>query len=73
MNFFTSWRSHWTVGALYGVVLWFVPNSVAKKAVDKLDKWGVEREIAQHDDDLTTHQLKEATSWADGARFVRRV
>lgn len=72
-NFFKSWKSHWTVGYLYGLTLCVLPRKKAEKRIVKLDIWGWEREVKQHDPDLSPHQIQEAKAWGQGARKARRV
>ena len=33
-----------------------------------IDAWAWDREVAQHDPDLTPHQIAEARAWGRGAR-----
>jgi len=73
MGFFNDWRSHYTVGFAYGVALRFLPDSKAEQKIVELDRWGWAREVAQHDPDLTQHQIEEAAAWGKGARAARRL
>ena len=73
MGFFTDWRSHYTVGYLYGITLCVLSDEKASQKIVALDLWGWEREVEQHDPDLTPHQIEEAAAWGLGARKARGV
>lgn len=66
--FFRDWRSHYTVGYAYGLTLLVLPKTKVEQKIVKLDIWGWNREVAQHDDTLTEHQQQEAAAWGAGAR-----
>jgi hypothetical protein len=38
-----------------------------------IDLYGWNREVAQHDPDLSPHQIKEAMAWGAGARRALRL
>lgn len=73
MGFFKDWRSHFTVGYAYGLTLKLVSKEKAIAKIIELDVWGWNREVAQHDPDLTPHQIEEAMAWGAGARAARGV
>ena len=68
MSFFNDWRSHYTAGFLYGVSLRIVSRSAAEQKIIELDLWAWNREVEQHDPELTPHQIEEAMAWGRGAR-----
>lgn len=37
-------------------------------ALNALDRWAWDREVAQHDPKLSPHQIREAAAWGAGAR-----
>jgi len=71
MGFFNDWRSHYTVGYAYGLTLRFLSDAKAIQKIVELDIWGWNREVAQHDSDLSLHQIEEAAAWGKGARSAR--
>lgn len=73
MGFFTDWRSHYAVGYAYGLTLRVLSKASAEQKIVELDIWGWIREVAQHDSDLTLHQIEEAKAWGAGARKARGV
>jgi len=73
MGFFNDWRSHYTAGFAYGLLLRALSDTAAEKKIVNLYIWGWEREVAQHDPDLTPHQIEEARAWGDGASKARRL
>lgn len=42
-------------------------------AAQAIDRYGWNREVAQHDETLTPHQVAEARAWGKGARAALRV
>jgi hypothetical protein len=71
MGFFKDWRSHYVVGFAYGLTLRVLPKVKAEQKIVELDIWSFNREVRQHDPDLTPHQIQEAQAWGKGARAAR--
>lgn len=48
---------------------WRLCRRAARVArVDEIDRYGWAREVEQHDEVLTPHQVEEARAWGRGAR-----
>lgn len=79
MGFFTDWRSHYTVGYLYGMTLSVLSDEKAAQKIVKLDIWGWDREWEQNlkgvnpNDPMSAHQIEEASAWGKGARKARGI
>ena len=73
MGFFNDWRSHYAVGFAYGLTLRLLSDERAERKIVELDILGWQREVAQHDPDLSPHQIEEAAAWGKGARAARNL
>jgi len=62
---------HRLAGFGYGLTLRVLPKAKAEQKIVKLDIWGWNREVAQHDPELNPHQIGEARAWGEGARLAR--
>lgn len=73
MSFFNSYKSHYLVGFLYGLGLSVLSDAQAEDKIIDLYIWAWDREVAQHDPELSLHQIREARAWGDGAAKARRL
>ena len=60
-------------GAAMALPWALLPRSTRRGRLFWIDLWAWEREVAQHDPDLTPHQIEEAKAWGVGARRVLRL
>lgn len=67
----TDERLHYLAGFALGLGFWRFSRVRAEAKIRNLDHWAWRREVAQHDNELTPHQILEARAWGWGARTSR--
>lgn len=62
--------NHYAAGFALGVLMRWLPRRVRERRALQLDDWGWNREVLQHDPELSPHQVAEAHAWGDGYRVA---
>lgn len=66
-------RLHYWGGYWMALPWWFRFMAERLKRLEQIDLYGWAREVAQHDPQLTPHQIEEAKAWGLGARKALRL
>lgn len=69
----TDERLHFLGGWFKGLPWRWASYHARLARVYEVDRWAWAREVAQHDPDLTPHQIREAAAWGAGTRAAVRL